>query len=61
MRHVLLQSSLHNKFHIAAAHNNFRWVGHSCNGFSSGVKVEDFNGALSSLSPHCQRPPLCQV
>jgi len=31
-------------FFVPGKRQNFRWVGHSCNGFSSGVKVEDFNG-----------------
>lgn len=31
-------------FYIPAIGQNFRWVGHSCNGFSAGVDAKSFNG-----------------
>lgn len=47
-------------FYIAAYGQNFRWVGHSCNGFSAGVKTEDFNGPsplwTDLLNKHKEKP-----
>ena len=31
-------------FFVPGREQNFRWVGHSCNGFSAGVDTEKFNG-----------------
>ena len=33
-----------NSFAVPAIGQNFRWMGHSCNGFSAGVDVQAFNG-----------------
>lgn len=33
-----------NNFAVPAIGQNFRWMGHSCNGFSAGVDVAAFNG-----------------
>ena len=42
-----------------------RWIGQSCNGFSSGVKVEDFNGPSplweDLLEKHKTTPYHCVV
>ncbi|PWN50901.1 hypothetical protein IE53DRAFT_386792 [Violaceomyces palustris] len=32
------------QFFVPARNQNFRWAGHSCNGFSAGVNEEEFNG-----------------
>ena len=49
-----------NAFHIPGKRQNMRWVGHSCNGFSAGVKTEDFNGPSplweDLLSRHAETP-----
>ena len=34
-----------NEFNVPAKTQNFRWACHSCNGFSSGVKTEEWGGA----------------
>ena len=39
-----LNSDGEKKFFVPGLHQNFRWVGHSCNGFSAGVDTEKFNG-----------------
>jgi hypothetical protein len=47
-------------FYVAARGANMRWIGHSCNGFSAGVKTEDFNGPsplwTDLLGRHKQEP-----
>lgn len=35
-------------FWIPGVGHNMRWVGHSCNGFSSGVDTDAFNGCAKS-------------
>lgn len=52
-------------FWVPGKTQNFRWIGHSCNGFSAGVKTEDFNGAsplwTDFLEKHAQKPYHVQV
>ena len=47
-------------FHVPGANENFRWVGHSCNGFSAGVDTEAFNGPSplweDLLRKHAEKP-----
>ncbi|WFD42874.1 hypothetical protein MPSI1_001524 [Malassezia psittaci] len=47
-------------FHVPAARENFRWVGHSCNGFSSSVDTKSFNGAdplwRDVMNSHADKP-----
>jgi len=53
------------QFFIPGRSQNMKWVGHSCNGFSAGVKVEDFNGPSplwdDLLARHKTAPYHCLV
>ncbi|KAL7005111.1 hypothetical protein EMMF5_005351 [Cystobasidiomycetes sp. EMM_F5] len=42
--HYSLNGGREITFFVPGLHENFRWVGHSCNGFSAGVDTEAFNG-----------------
>lgn len=48
------------QFHVPARHENFRWAGHSCNGFSSSTPTEEWNGAdplwNDLLAEHAKKP-----
>lgn len=51
-------NGIENSFHVAGKHQTFRWAGHSCNGFSSGAPVEEYNGAdplWNDLMSHHQK------
>lgn len=47
-------------FFVPGREENFRWVGHSCNGFSAGVDTEKFNGPdplwNDVLRKHSEKP-----
>ena len=47
-------------FFVPGREQNFRWVGHSCNGFSAGVDTEKFNGPdplwNDVLKKHSEQP-----
>lgn len=47
-------------FHVPSKTQNFRWAGHSCNGFSAGMNTEEWNGADplwdDLLKDHAQSP-----
>ncbi|CAD6581578.1 MAG: hypothetical protein CYPHOPRED_001655 [Cyphobasidiales sp. Tagirdzhanova-0007] len=47
-------------FYVPGTNENFRWAGHSCNGFSAGVDTEKYNGPdplwNDVLKRHAQRP-----
>lgn len=48
------------EFHVPSRTENFRWVGHSCNGFSSSIDQSEWNGAdplwRDVLANHAQKP-----
>lgn len=48
------------EFHVPAATENFRWLGHSCNGFSSSVNTDEWNGPdplwKDVLADHAKKP-----
>lgn len=48
------------EFHVPGRNQNFRWMGHSCNGFSSSIDQSEWNGAdplwKDVLASHAQQP-----